>query len=158
MNSDPKITLVYLSRMNRRDIWLLGGLLLLVVAAVAVAVATFVAPPPQVLRAEAVTYPQEMAALTQRCNTEMLRGTCGAMNASAAKPGASRLFIAGVGEVDAAAFATLRAAGTEMCNEAATACRQDWNSNTCRITRALYPLAGANVNATAGAGAGAGAK
>ena len=146
--------------MNRPGIWLLGGLLLLVVAAVAVAVAvaTLAAPPPLRPRAEAVAYPQEMAALTQRCQTEMLRGTCGAMNASAAKPGASRLFIAGIGEVDAAAFATLRAAGTEMCNEAATACRQDWNSNTCRITRALYPLARANVSASAGVGAGAGAK
>jgi hypothetical protein len=82
----------------------------------------------------------ELAALSQRCQAEMLRGTCSAMNTSAPTSGASRLFIAGVGEVDAAAFAALRAAGNEMCGDAAKACRADWNGNTCRVTRALYPV------------------
>ena len=101
-------------------------------------------------RAPPAASPQEMAALTQRCQTEMLRGTCSAMNVSAPKAGVARLFIAGVGEVDAVAFAALRAAGNAMCTEAAAACTQDWNGNTCRITRALYPapLAGSAVGTT----------
>ena len=90
-------------------------------------------------RAPPAVSPQEMTELNQRCQTEMLRGTCSAMNASAPKAGVARLFIAGVGEVDAVAFAALRAAGNAMCTEAAAACTQDWNGNTCRITRALYP-------------------
>jgi hypothetical protein len=127
---------------SRRTSWWLGGLLLVLALVAALAA-------PALMRRSAPPDPQELAALTQRCQNEMLRGTCGAMNASAPKAGASRLFIAGVGEVDAAAFAALRAAGTEMCTEAAAACRQDWNGNTCRITRALYPLTVAGTGAEA---------
>ena len=140
MKSEPKtaltaITAMTASRQGKRKYWIRGALLLLVVLA-----ALAVSAPTLMRRAAPAADPQELAALTQRCQTEMLRGTCSAMNASAPKAGASRLFIAGVGEVDAAAFAALRAAGTEMCTEAATACRKDWSGNTCRITRALYPL------------------
>jgi hypothetical protein len=137
MNSEPKtaVTAISASRQGKRKYWMRGALLLLVVLA-----ALAVSAPTMLRRAAPAANPQELAALTQRCQTEMLRGTCGAMNASAPKAGASRLFIAGVGEVDADAFAALRAAGDQMCSEAAVACNKDWNSKTCRITRALYPL------------------
>jgi hypothetical protein len=131
---------------RRPGAWAFGALLLLVLS---LGLAVMVGP--KILqRSNPAADPAAVLALTQRCQTEMLRGTCGAMTASAPKAGASRLFIAGVGEVDAAAFATLRAAGTEMCNEAAAACRQDWNGNTCRITRALYPLTVAGSGTQAG--------
>ena len=150
MNSAQRERLPHREKSRRALCWLVGLLLVLaLVATLALTVPTLMrrsAPAPE---------PQELAALTQRCQTEMLRGTCGAMTASAPKAGASRLFIAGVGEVDAAAFAALRAAGDQMCNEAAVACGKDWNGNTCRITRALYPVPGAGAGAGAGAGSGA---
>ncbi len=120
---------------RRPGAWAFGALLLLVLS---LGLAAMVGPG-IVKRQNPEADPAAVLALTQRCQTEMLRGTCGAMNASAPKAGASRLFIAGVGEVDAAAFAALRAAGDQMCSEAAVACRKDWSGNTCRVTRALYP-------------------
>jgi hypothetical protein len=150
MNSEPKTALTAMSattasRQGKRKYWIGGALLLLVVLA-----ALAVSAPTLMRRAAPAASPQELAALTQRCQTEMLRGTCGAMNATAPKTGASRLFIAGVGEVDAAAFSALRAAGDQMCSEAAVACRKEWNGNTCRVTRALYPVPGAGSGAPAG--------
>lgn len=139
------------SQKSRRTFWWLSGLLVVLAL---VAALTLTAPVLMRVNPPAAD-PQELAALTQRCQTEMLRGTCSAMNASAPKAGASRLFIAGVGEVDASAFAALRAVGDQMCSEAAVACRKDWSGNTCRVTRALYPVPG--VGASSGSGAGSGA-
>lgn len=85
--------------------------------------------------------------LTQRCQVEMLRGTCGAMKASPSSPSTSRVFIAGVGEVDGVKFAALRRAGDAMCGEVETACRTDWQSGTCKIARALYPGPAASASA-----------
>jgi hypothetical protein len=153
MNSEPKTALIAItamtaSRQGKRKYWIRGALLLLVVLA-----ALAVSAPTLMRRAAPAASPQELAALTQRCQTEMLRGTCGAMNSSEPKTGASRLFIAGVGEVDASAFASLRAAGDQMCNEAAVACRKDWSGNTCRVTRALYPVPGSGSGSGSGSGA-----
>jgi hypothetical protein len=156
MNSEPKtaltaltaITAMTASRQGKRKYWIRGALLLLVVLA-----ALAVSAPTLMRRAAPAASPQELAALTQRCQTEMLRGTCSAMNASAPKAGASRLFIAGVGEVDAAAFAALRAAGDQMCSEAAVACRKDWSGNTCRVTRALYSVPSGGSGSGSGASA-----
>ena len=151
MNPAPQEPLPQ-SQKSRRTFWWLGGLLLVLALAAALALSA-----PSLMRGSApAADPQESAALTQRCQTEMLRGTCGAMTAGAPTAGASRLFIAGVGEVDAAAFAALRAAGDQMCSEAAAACRTDWNGKTCRITRALYPASAAGAGAGAGATPGAG--
>jgi hypothetical protein len=83
---------------------------------------------------------QAVTELTQRCQVEMMRGTCSAMNASPSTPSSSRVFIAGVGEVDGAKFAALRRAGDAMCGEVETACLTDWQGSICKIARALYPL------------------
>lgn len=80
-----------------------------------------------------------ITALAQRCQTEMQRGTCTAMRADASTPAAQRVFIAGIGEVDGTAFAALRSAGDAMCGDVVNACSSDWQGNTCRIARALYP-------------------
>lgn len=133
---------------RRGGIWMWGGLLLLCVVLVLSAAAlsrTLQQHKPDATAAEFATAakaadPHAIAALMQRCQNEMRRGTCSAMNANPPASTSARLFIAGVGEVDAAAFTALRAAGKQMCEDAAAACRQDWNGNTCRITRALYPV------------------
>ena len=125
-------------RRMRWRVWVWGALLIAISVAVALAATLLLR------RAPPAASPQEMAALNQRCQTEMLRGTCSAMTSSAPKAGVARLFIAGVGEVDAVAFAALRAAGNSMCTEAAAACTSDWNGNTCRVTRALYPAPAAS--------------
>lgn len=91
---------------------------------------------------------QAVAALTQRCQAEMLRGTCSAMNASPSAPSSARVFIAGVGEVDGARFAALRRAGDAMCGEVEADCRADWQGGTCKIARALYPLPAVSAGTT----------
>ncbi len=147
MQPDPQKPASLIQK-SRHRIGLRSGLLLalaVVLVLVSVWLVAAMAAPSWLRRAAPVADPQALAELTQRCQAEMLRGTCSAMNSSAPKAGASRLFIAGVGEVDAAAFAALRAAGNQMCAEAATACSKDWNGNTCRVTRALYPLPGAGA-------------
>lgn len=130
-----------LRRWPKRWLVVSGALLGVAAAAVmAVTVATVdaqrKAKPPD---AQAVTE------LTQRCQLEMLRGTCSAMNASPSTPSSSRVFIAGVGEVDGVRFAALRRAGDAMCGEVDTACRTDWQGATCKIARALYPLSAASA-------------
>lgn len=79
--------------------------------------------------------------LVQRCTQQMVRDTCRVMQAPTASPVGARLFIAGVGEVDAAAFAALRSYGDAMCREVGTQCAADWGSRSCQIARALYPTA-----------------
>ena len=69
----------------------------------------------------------------------MLQDVCGVMKGSAPKASQARLFIAGIGEVDAQAFARLRAAGDTMCQELAVQCQTDWSGQSCRIGKALYP-------------------
>jgi hypothetical protein len=61
---------------------------------------------------------------------------------SAGKPTSeaqTRVFVAGAGEVDAAAYARLLSQGDAMCAEVAQACEQDWTGSACRMARALYP-------------------
>ena len=96
-------------------------------------------PPAAVVDAYAYANANAITALAQRCQTEMLRGTCTAMRADASTPAAQRVFIAGIGEVDGTAFAALRSAGDAMCGDVVNACSSDWQGNTCRIARALYP-------------------
>jgi hypothetical protein len=120
--------------------WLASAAVVGLVAAVALAIA--------VAKAQRNAKPPDTKAvteLTQRCQLEMLRGTCSAMNASPSTPSSSRVFIAGVGEVDGAKFAALRRAGDAMCGEVETACRSDWQGGTCKIARALYPLPAASA-------------
>ena len=80
-----------------------------------------------------------IASLTQRCQFAMFRDVCGVMKGSAPNATQGRLFIAGIGEVDAQVFTRLRAAGDTMCQELATECLADWTGQACRIGKALYP-------------------
>jgi hypothetical protein len=60
------------------------------------------------------------------------------MKGSAPSATQTRLFIAGVGEVDARAFSRLRQAGDSMCEELVQDCKTDWSGQSCRIGKALY--------------------
>jgi hypothetical protein len=77
-------------------------------------------------------------ALVQRCSVQMLRDTCRVMKAPQASQPGARLFIAGLGEVDAAAFDAIRSYGNEMCQAVGAQCTSDWEGANCRIARALY--------------------
>ena len=120
--------------LTKRQLWA-GGVLLVALWLVAVALWL---PRPRQSGPDA-----DVAALSQRCISEMLRGTCGAMRASA--PDASpqslqRVFIAGLGEVDAVSFEALRQSGDDMCAKVSRDCRTAWNSSVCVIAKALFPL------------------
>ncbi len=81
--------------------------------------------------------------LAIRCQTAMIKDVCGVMTASAPRagePSTERLFIAGVGEVDAQAFNRLREAGDHMCAEVERECDANWLGAGCKIARAMYPL------------------
>ncbi|TAG25198.1 MAG: hypothetical protein EAZ37_13830 [Burkholderiales bacterium] len=82
---------------------------------------------------------EQIVQLTQRCQTAMLRDTCTVMKGSVPSSSQARLFIAGIGEVDAQAFASLKAAGDKMCQELNGQCQADWSGQACKIGRALYP-------------------
>jgi hypothetical protein len=77
-------------------------------------------------------------ALVQRCSVQMLKDTCRVMKAPQASQPGARLFIAGVGEVDAAAFDAIRSYGNEMCQAVGAQCASEWEGANCRIARALY--------------------
>ena len=51
-----------------------------------------------------------------------------------------RLFITGVGEVDASVFNRLREAGDKVCGEVETECVAKWLGAGCKIARAVYPV------------------
>ena len=90
--------------------------------------------------------------LQAQCEQAMVRQTCRVMQgtaAAAAAPG-SVVFVAGVGAVDAAAYAQLRSDGESMCTQAASACRADWQGSACRSWRAL------SVDSASGSAVGSG--
>lgn len=98
------------------------------------------AQPPQL--SSAVGALSDIKSLAARCQTAMIKDVCGIMTSS--KPAsnqanAARLFIAGVGEVDAAVFNRLREAGDKMCGEVEVECMANWASPGCKIARAMYP-------------------
>ena len=85
----------------------------------------------------------DIKSLAARCQTAMVKDVCGVMTSS--KPAGNgrdteRLFIAGVGEVDANVFNRLREAGDKMCGEVETECVANWASAGCKIARAMYPV------------------
>ena len=85
----------------------------------------------------------DIKSLAARCQTAMIKDVCGIMTSS--KPvgdgrDTERLFIAGVGEVDASVFKRLRGAGDKMCGEVETECSANWASAGCKIARAMYPV------------------
>lgn len=93
-------------------------------------------------------------ALVEDCKLAMRLGICAASNGPAlAKPSldapSQRVFVAGTGEVDAAAYDQLRRFGDQMCGEVERQCggtsapgadgkHTGWNSQACRVARALY--------------------
>ena len=98
------------------------------------------AQPPQLSSAAGAL--SDIQSLAARCQTAMIKDVCGIMTST--KPGSNernteRLFIAGVGEVDAAVFNRLREAGDKMCGEVEVECMADWASPGCKIARAMYP-------------------
>ena len=78
--------------------------------------------------------------LYSACVEEMLRSTCKVSNdtSSAAAPAASSVFVAGVGQIDAASYQTLRAAGDAMCGQVRKACAANWSDAACRTARSLW--------------------
>ena len=85
----------------------------------------------------------DIKSLAARCQTAMVKDVCGIMTSS--KPAGNgrdseRLFIAGVGEVDAKVFNRLREAGDKMCGEVETECAANWAGAGCKIARAMYPV------------------
>lgn len=83
---------------------------------------------------------QKIAAIAQSCQIAMRRDVCGVMKASKVQSTQGRLFIAGVGEVDAQAFDRLQQAGEGMCQEVVTQCSTDWSGSACRVAQAMYPI------------------
>ena len=85
----------------------------------------------------------DIKSLAARCQTAMVKDVCGIMTSS--KPAGNgrdseRLFIAGVGEVDAKVFTRLREAGDKMCGEVEAECSTNWAGAGCKIARAMYPV------------------
>lgn len=91
----------------------------------------------------AVAALSDIKSLAARCQTAMVKDVCCIMTSS--KPAGNvrnteRLFIAGVGEVDAGVLNRLREAGDKMCGEVGTECATNWAGAGCRIARAMYPV------------------
>lgn len=85
----------------------------------------------------------DVKSLAVRCQTAMSKNVCGIMTTSksiANGDNTERLFIAGVGEVDAGVFTRLREAGNKMCGEVETECSANWAGVGCKIARAMYPV------------------
>ena len=100
-----------------------------------------VAHQPQATSVAAVL--SDVKSLAARCQTAMIKDVCGIMTSS--KPALNglnteRLFIAGLGEVDASVFNRLREAGDKMCGEVETECSANWAGAGCKIARAMYPV------------------
>jgi hypothetical protein len=79
-----------------------------------------------------------LQAMHGACVTAMIKSTCQVVLDSAKRDPASVVVIAGVGQVDAAAYAALRDAGDAMCSVAKAGCEKDWQGNACKSARALW--------------------
>jgi hypothetical protein len=82
---------------------------------------------------------EAVSALVQRCAEQMANATCRVTNSSAPVSNEGRTFIAGVGEVDNAAYSELKRLGEAMCEDVRVQCQVAWDGPTCRIAKALYP-------------------
>lgn len=86
--------------------------------------------------------PRHQAALdelTANCVEAMVRNSCQVMTGRPPAAGASAVFVAGVGPVDAAAYRALRESGDSMCATVRQSCSADWDAPACRTARALWP-------------------
>ncbi len=82
-----------------------------------------------------------LQAMHGACVTAMIKSTCQVVLDSARRDPASVVVIAGVGQVDAVAYAALRDAGDAMCSVAKAGCEKDWQGNACKSARALWSAA-----------------
>ena len=85
----------------------------------------------------------DIKSLAARCQIAMIKDVCGIMTSSkleGSERNSERLFIVGIGEVDASIFNRLREAGDKMCGEVETECEANWAGAGCKIARALYPI------------------
>lgn len=82
-----------------------------------------------------------IARMHEACVAAMVASTCQAMAVSTLADAAATVVIAGVGRVDARAYAELRTAGDAMCSVGKRACEGDWDGASCRSARALWAQA-----------------
>ena len=82
----------------------------------------------------------ELDSLVARCTEAMVRDVCIArsqsLNPSSA---ASQVFVAGVGAIDAKAYAEIRSSGEAMCSLVKTRCSEGWGGSACIAARSLWP-------------------
>jgi hypothetical protein len=82
----------------------------------------------------------ELQSLVARCTEAMVRDVCVARRQSAnASPAASQVFVAGVGAIDAKAYAEIRASGEAMCGLVQKRCGENWDGGACVAARSLWP-------------------
>jgi hypothetical protein len=84
--------------------------------------------------------PEQLAALGNSCQAQMIATTCQAMKPSTGtlpNPG-EVVFVAGVGPVDAQLLAKLSAAGQTMCEEVKATCSSDWTGSACTALKKMY--------------------
>ena len=91
----------------------------------------------------AVAALSDIKSLAARCQIAMVKDVCGIMTSSKSAGNGrntQRLFIAGIGEVDARISNRLRDAGDKMCGEVETECTKNWAGAGCKIARAIYSV------------------
>lgn len=131
-----------MSRRPSRRVW--AGVACALAALAALAAATAVsglspgaagAVAPAALPADAIDR------MTQVCVEQMISNTCRAAAPGAAPPPTGAVFVAGIGAIDAVAYAELRSQGEAMCQVATRACRSAPGSSTCLTARQLWAAA-----------------
>lgn len=83
----------------------------------------------------------DAAALFNACTNAMVSNTCRVMQdkgQSLVPPGATTIFVAGIGPIDAELYKRLRESGEGMCAQVRDVCARDWTSAQCKTARTLY--------------------
>lgn len=90
-------------------------------------------------RAPASASAAELDQVMAVCVQQMVKATCTVMNDTGrTPPSGSVVIVAGIGRVDAQAYAELRNAGEAMCQTTRQRCQQDWDGPACRTARQLW--------------------
>lgn len=82
-----------------------------------------------------------LTGLYNACVNAMVQQTCRVMQdkgGSLVTPGATTIFVAGIGPVDAELYSKLRESGEGMCGHVRQVCAGGWDSAQCKTARALY--------------------
>ena len=86
-----------------------------------------------------VSRPSVPERLRRECRDVMGRGDCLIMhNAAYLPPEVKEIFISGYGTLRADIYRELRGIGIDMCDRILDACQKDFESEVCRLGRALY--------------------